>query len=143
MVMAKRMLYLARKLLEEAERLLAGLGGEHGNPILIEIVNKDNLEIFLIFLQEFYLICVWGARGGIVVAAVHNWLAHLIAPTTVGLLQKNVFSSLTLNSYFFAAYFIAPATVGLLQQKKEVNFTKLKEKTRQVYFEENPAGLLI
>ena len=50
MVMAKRMLYLARKLLEEAERLLAGLGGEHGNPILIEIVNKDNLEKMFDFL---------------------------------------------------------------------------------------------
>ena len=67
--------------------MLAGLGGEHGNPILIKMVNKSNL----IFSQKFYLICVWGARGGIVVAAVHNWLAHLIAPATVGLLQKNDF----------------------------------------------------
>ena len=96
MVMAKRMLYLARKLLEEAERLLAGLGGEHGNPILVEIVNKKITMFSLLFLQKFYLICVWGARGGIVVAAVHNWLAHLIAPTTVGLLQKK-YSSNILN----------------------------------------------
>ena len=85
-----RKFYLARELLEEAERLLTSLGGEHGNPILIKMVSKSNLEEkkLVFFPQKFHLICVWGARGGIVVAAVHNWLAHLIATATVGLLQS-------------------------------------------------------